>query len=42
MIYRVLRSALNYLVRKGIIPRNPMELTDWVPKNVEAEFNGPF
>jgi integrase len=37
-VFRVLRSALNDAVRRGLIPRNPMELMEWRPKNVEVEF----
>ncbi|WP_203794481.1 tyrosine-type recombinase/integrase [Actinoplanes derwentensis] len=37
-IFRVLRSALNDAVRRGLIPRNPIELMTWVPKNVQVEF----
>jgi hypothetical protein len=40
-VFRVLRSALNDAVRHGIIPRNPMQLLTWLPKNVETEF-GPL
>lgn len=41
-VFRVLRSALNDAVRRGIIPRSPIELMIWLPKNVQVEFTPLF
>ena len=37
-VFRVFRSVLNDALRRGTIPRNPVDLMNWRPKNVEVEF----